>query len=112
MSKKFFFSPSTCGFYPDGDSAPADSILVTDEQRVTLLAAQSVGKVLGVDGGEVVARDAPSPPADELIKRQIVALESQQTPRRIREATLGIDNGWLAGIESQIETLRDQLGTL
>ena len=110
MGKNFWYSPSTCGFYPEGDHAPADSISVTHEQRVDLLAAQSIGKVLGVDGGEVVARDAPSLPADELIKRQIVALESQQTPRRIREAALGIDNGWLAGIEAQIEALRAQLG--
>ena len=112
MSKKFFFSPSTCGFYPDGDPAPADSISVTHEQRINMLAAQSMGKVLGVEGGEVVAHDAPNPPADELIKRQIVALESQQTPRRIREALLGTDNGWLAGIEAQIEALRAQLEAL
>lgn len=40
---------------------------------------------------------------------RIDILENSVTPRRAREAVLGIDNGWLAGIESQIETLRRQL---
>jgi hypothetical protein len=45
----------------------------------------------------------------EKAKRDIMALESSITPRRTREAILGTDNGWLADIESQIETLRSQL---
>lgn len=44
------------------------------------------------------------------IRKQIYALESQQSsPRRMREAVLGIDNGWLEGINTQIETLRNSL---
>jgi hypothetical protein len=45
----------------------------------------------------------------EKAKRDIFALESSITPRRTREAILGTDNGWLADVESQIETLRTQL---
>lgn len=40
---------------------------------------------------------------------QINALESQQTPRRIREAALGDDNGWLENLDTQIAALRSQL---
>ena len=45
------------------------------------------------------------------ILAQIVALESQQTPRMLREAALDINGGkeLLAGINSQIEALRAQL---
>lgn len=45
----------------------------------------------------------------EKAKRDIVALEATITPRRTREAILGTDNSWLAGIESQIQELRGQL---
>jgi hypothetical protein len=40
---------------------------------------------------------------------QISILEAQITTRRMREASLGIDNGWLADIDAQIATLRKQL---
>ena len=45
------------------------------------------------------------------ILAQITALESQQTPRMLREAALGINGGneLLAGINAQIEALRAQL---
>ena len=47
------------------------------------------------------------------ILAQITALESQQTPRMLREAALDINGGkeLLAGINTQIETLRTQLPT-
>lgn len=45
----------------------------------------------------------------DTILKQIIELESQVTQRRIREAVLGVDNGWLANIESQIAELRARL---
>jgi len=49
--------------------------------------------------------------ASDLIRQQIAALEAEaDTPRRRREAILGIDGGWLAGVNGQIEALRAQLG--
>jgi hypothetical protein len=47
--------------------------------------------------------------SEQNVLSQIAALESTVTPRRQREAILGIDNGWLAGIDAQIATLRTQL---
>lgn len=39
----------------------------------------------------------------------IEKLEASITDRRIREAVLGVDNGWLADINAQIAVLRTQL---
>ena len=50
----------------------------------------------------------PQDPAD-IIKAQINTIEATVTQRRMREATLGIDNGWLAEIDAQIAMLRAQL---
>lgn len=56
------------------------------------------------------------PTAEELLVQkntpilaQIAELESQQTDRRVREAVLGVDSGWLANLNNQIATLRAQL---
>lgn len=45
------------------------------------------------------------------ILRQIIALEAQQTPRRIREAMLGVQESVtkIAEIDQQITALREQL---
>jgi hypothetical protein len=43
------------------------------------------------------------------ILEQIATLESTVTQRRLREAALGTDNGWLADIDAQIAALRAQL---
>lgn len=110
----WLYSPSTRGFYKQGrEDIPSDAQQITDQRKAELFDAERQNKEIapGPDGVPV-AIDPPPPAADEEIKRQIVALESQQTPRRIREALLGTDNGWLADIESQIEALREQLGAL
>lgn len=39
----------------------------------------------------------------------IYALEAAVTPRRMREAVMGVDNGWLADVNNQIIALRAQL---
>lgn len=51
----------------------------------------------------------PRPSANDLIKEQIAELEKQHTDRRIREAVLGLDNGWLASLNAQIAALRARL---
>lgn len=43
------------------------------------------------------------------IKSEIAALESTITPRRLREAVLGTDAGWMATLDAQIAALRAQL---
>lgn len=43
------------------------------------------------------------------IRKQIVLLEARMTPRRMREAVLGTDGGWLTNLEKQIASLRAEL---
>lgn len=47
--------------------------------------------------------------ANETILEQIDVLEAQQSDRRIREAVLGLDGGFLANLNSQIVALRAQI---
>lgn len=49
---QYKFSPSTAGFYLDdvhGDSIPADSIGVSQQQRDEIMRAQAAGKLIGPD---------------------------------------------------------------
>ena len=57
---------------------------------------------------DFLSKGAASDSAKQARKKykDIAALEATITPRRIREAILGTDNGWLADIEQQIEVLR------
>jgi len=43
---------------------------------------------------------------------QILALEAQVTQRRLREAALNIDSGWLREHEQGIQALREALAAL
>ncbi len=47
-----------------------------------------------------------------ILLNEISLLESQQTPRRIREAINGSDGGWLSDLEVNISNLRNQLADL
>ena len=68
-----------------------------------------------VGDGEVYSETTPpptQPPAADSqagILSQILTLEATITPRRQREAILGIDNGWLADVNTQIAALRAKL---
>ena len=57
------------------------------------------------ENGAVVKYVEPSP----TLLEQIVLLELEITPRRLREAVLGTDNGWLASKEAEIAAVRAQL---
>lgn len=45
----------------------------------------------------------------EAIINQIADLEMQATPRRLREAALGEDDGWLKDLDAKISALRAKL---
>lgn len=57
------------------------------------------------ENGAVVKYVAPTP----TLLDQIILLEAEITPRRLREAILGADNGWLADKEAEIAAVRAQL---
>lgn len=112
--QQIFYSPSTGGFYADDihdiDSMPADRVQITVERWQELLTAQAGGKKITTDNvGNVVAVERPALSGNDLYKAQIMQLEMSITPRRLREAMLGTDSGWLANVNSQIEGLRIKL---
>lgn len=107
-----FYSKSTGGFYDPAIHAriPEDAVEITPEAHAALMADQAAGKVIkaGDDGKPVAADPAPlAGPA--LILSKIAALEASITPRRVREAVLDLDNGWLKDVNDQIATLRATL---
>jgi hypothetical protein len=108
-----YFSKLTGGFYATqihGDSIPADAVEITAEEHAALLAGQSSGKVITADaeGRPCLAEPAPLTP-NQITLGKIAELEASVTDRRIREAVLGIDNGWLANVNAQIDALRNNL---
>lgn len=52
---------------------------------------------------------AQQPSTNETLITKIQLIETKVTERRIREAILGIDDGWLEAINEQITALRAQL---
>lgn len=64
--------------------------------------------------GETFFDELPTPwppalSASDAIKEKIAELEAQVTDRRIREAVLGVDGGWLKEQDAKISALRSQL---
>lgn len=85
-----------------------------DEQHAALFQAINdalpAPKVIGIGpDGLPEVQDPPPLTGNAALMQKIIALEAQQSPRRLREATLGIDNGWLKNLNDQINTLRVQL---
>lgn len=58
---------------------------------------------------DVSATWPPTPTESDAIKLQIATLEASITSRRLREAVLGVDGGWLAKVDGEIEILRAKL---
>lgn len=108
-----FYSKSTGGFYSreiHGDNMPADAVEITAEKHAALLDGQSLGKRITTDSeGRPVLSDPPAPTESQITLGKIAALEATVTDRRIREAVLGVDAGWLRALNDEIATLRARL---
>jgi len=74
-----------------------DLIRLISEQSVVTLSKSEIER-------EIEYQDFS---ADEQKLRNIAILEASITPRRMREAVLGTDNGWLAATENTIKELRN-----
>lgn len=105
------YSPSTAGYYNSAFpiAAPGDAFEISAEQYAAIKASGMTLKPQ-LDGDEVTLVDSQAPLTNsQLAFSQILELEASITPRRLRDAILGTDEGWLAGVEAQIETLRAAL---
>ena len=108
-----FYAKSTGGFYSreiHGAAIPDDAVEITIEEHAALLDGQRQGKLIVADAdGRPRLQDPPPPTTEQLVVSEIIALESEITPRRQREAILGIDNGWLANQDAAIANLRKNI---
>ena len=66
------------------------------------------GTISAYQEGDTLPPELKPQPVNPAME-QIEQLESQVTPRMLREAALGIDNTRLAAINSQIDGLRKKL---
>lgn len=89
------YSASTNGFYVDGihgDNIPADSVDITEEQHITLLAGQSAGQQIVPDAnGYPVLQD---PPTQEITiedyKREVQAVLDAKAKEREYDGILSL----------------------
>lgn len=94
-------------FYDDGvNKIPEGAIDISEADWMECLENQGRRKFVK---GVLKEYTPPPPTASEQALIDIRALEASITPRRIREAVLGTDNGWMADVEEQIEALRGNL---
>jgi hypothetical protein len=75
-------------FYYEGDPIPDGMTQITDDEAEEL---------------------RPKPSHAEVVRGQILALESTVTQRRVREALLSGDHSFIEGVDEQIAALRATL---
>lgn len=81
-----------------------------DDMNGTALGLESwtVGKTIATPE-QIQAALHPVKSTKQIALEKILELESTITDRRVREAVLGIDNGWLKSVNDQMTNLRTQL---
>ena len=100
-----FYASSTNGFYDDkiNINIPAEAIELSLQAYNDLLIGQESGLEIYADDLQPALRERVSVVTPSMELQQ---LELSVTPRRIREAILGIDNNWLKNLDKQIDDLR------
>ena len=113
---KIFFDAATISFYHSAfqQNIPETAKEISKELFDSLFQGQASGsKVISVDQeGNPCLTDKiidPEIAKKRAIEKEILRLEKEVTPRRLREAALGIDNNWLADQDNKIAELRQQL---
>jgi hypothetical protein len=108
------YSPSTGGFYDrkiHGLNVPDDVVEIDRQKHAELLQAEysNVKQIKAGADGTPETSDRPPRSKNELLVAQILDLEATVTPRRLREAALGIDGGWLKATDDSIAALRKKM---
>jgi hypothetical protein len=109
----YFFTKNPVAFYVkeiSGDAIPEDAVEITEEEHAALLVGQAAGKVISGDAeGRPILIDQAAPSGQAVAMAAIMALEATVTQRRLRDAILGTDGGWLKDVEAKISVLRSKL---
>lgn len=108
------FSPDGYAVVFDAPQPAYDKYSETVQQGLPVLTSkghwEQTWSIIQLEGDALIDAQAQKVEDEKAkIKADIAALEATITPRRTREAILGIDNGWLADVESHIQELRGQL---
>ena len=106
-----FFCNETQGFYLGdiGPVPPDGSIEISEEVYEQVLGFRSSGFLVSVSTDGTITTKKPQISEADIVKLQIIELEKTQTARRMREAVLGVDGGWMENLDAQISALRAQL---
>lgn len=86
--------------------------IVAGQKMISITGATEMEVEQAYNGKWYVKGYAPEEPKEEVVKKQIVALEEQITNRNLRSAILGDEFALnkITEIENQIAELRKQLG--
>ena len=84
---------------------PTNKLHHLDDAAFEHLLPDGTVQITDAEAQEIIAANTPAP----MVKDQIAAIESTITQRRLREAALGIDGGWLAAKEAEIAALRSHM---
>lgn len=109
-----YYSPSNKGFYKDGihSNIPEDAVKITKALYKKLLKEESEGKQISFKNGKVTTIAPPSLSESEQALIDIRRLESEITPRRIREAILNeAGKSWLQAKEAEINEYRSKINS-
>lgn len=90
-----YFKDSSDAVYAFEDDGSQDAFISAD--------------LISITEAEANAIRFPAPTDRQLIEDQIKNLEFAVTERRMREAILGTDGGWLKNLDAQIANLRAQM---
>ena len=113
---QWYYSKTTNGFYNNDvftvDMMPPDVVQITQGQYDNLMNGHALGQEISADanGNPITAKRVLTPKEQALLSIQ--ELENTITIRRMREAAMGIDGGWLSKVNDQITVFRTQLDSL
>ena len=88
---------------------PEDAVEISDELYHELLRGQSSGKQITAGPNGIPALSDPVITGVDIALGKILTIEASITPRRLREAVLGMDGGWLAEQNAKIQELRNNI---
>lgn len=107
-SKKYQGFFTSVSDYPNYDLS--DAVKISADEHSALLQGEPDGKLIAPDkqGRPVLIDKAPQGKAEAALSK-IREIELTITDRRIREAVLGLDTGWLAEVNAKIAALRGEM---
>lgn len=107
--KNAWFDPAFADDYKDAGAWPDDAVEYDRSVFDSVVTNRPADQFMISNDGHPSLIGLPELTPNQIVLRQIAELEISISARRIREAVLGIDSGWLAGVNDKISVLREQL---